>query len=166
MNAFFSVLYLPGMMLHGKNLQKHPYMALSGTMVNVLMIWQLCHHEHESQNKVLEIVYKLSMAEFLHSFYHIFDDNHKRQSLKYVLFLTIVCSESPFSYGLLYVYAAYVASLAPCFLFHLHYILFHAILQFMELQVLAHVCMFIMMASAYQIADICDFIREVEIDAA
>lgn len=164
MNAFFGVLYLPCIFLHVHKLQMHPGMASAGIMANSVMIWQLCSFEN---HVFLEVLYKVSIVEFLHSFHHIFSDDNRRSFLRYVVWLSILFGGSSFSDGIVYVYAAYVASFAPCFVFHLYYMLFHALFHFVEqLQVLVHVSMFMLMASAYQIADICDFIREVETGAA
>lgn len=159
MNAFFSVLHLPGLLLNIQKLKTHPGMASAGIMANSVMIWQQCCFE----DHVLDVLYKVSIAVFLHSFHQIFGDDNLRQSsiLKYMFFASIVWDGSSFSDGILYVYAAYVASLAPCFAFHVYYICFHAVFNFVEqLHVFTHVCMFFLMTSAYQIADICDFIRD------
>ena len=165
MDALFGVLNMPGLLLHVQKLPLHPRMALAGMLANSTVIWQLSSVEND--NEMAKLVYKLSVAEFIYQFHAVFLQARKAQDLRLVIFFSIVLCRESFSNWLLYMYAVYVSSFAPCFIFHLYYIFFHGIFQLIEqLRILVHVSMFFLMVSAYQIADICDFIREVELDAA
>lgn len=171
MEALSILLNLPGLLMHVRNLHHHPHMALAGTVANCAMICEL-GRVNEKYDEFLHVVYQLSIAEFLYSFHHIFETKPKQAAIlrqwKYVMFCFIVYGRhSILPILLLYLYAMYVASFAPCFHFHMYYICFHGLFNLVEsLQVLVHVCSFFLMVSAYQIGDICDFIRELEIDAA
>lgn len=171
MDAFFCLppvlLNLPMFVLHGRNLHRHPRMASAGMLANAALVWKLgrCHHPNDGLASFLMVIHKLSLAEFLYSFCKLLQHDHLARPLKYAVGLAIVFS-FPISDLLLYLYAVYVASFAPSFVFHVYYLFFLGLTHVVETpRLLVHLCMFFLMTSAYQMAELNLFIQEQENDA-
>jgi hypothetical protein len=136
-------------------------MAVAGALSSLSACpWELS----TMSSTIVNIVHHVSLAEFVFSVQRLFDENaNTSQRFKYAVMLSIALPY-PLSHALLYAYAFYVASLTSSFVFHAYYLAFHAVFQWMDdTGMMASLCLFFLMKSAYEFADIALFIDQLEI---
>lgn len=137
-------------------------MAVAGALSSLSACpWELS----TMSSTIVNIVHHVSLAEFVFAVQRLFDENaNTSQRFKYAVMLAIALPSPLLPHILLYAYAMYVASLTSSFVFHAYYLAFHAVFQWMDdTGMMASLCMFFLMKSAYEFADIALFIDELEI---
>lgn len=146
--------------LHLWNLRKHTHMAVAGSLSSLSSC--LFKENVICPPWFLTIIHHVSLTEFVFAVQRLLDANGS-QGFKYAVILSIALPY-PISHTLLYAYALYVASLSSSFVFHAYFLSFHVLFQWMDdAGMMASLCLFFLMKSAYEFADIALFIEELEI---
>lgn len=136
-------------------------MAVAGSLSSLSCLLTFATHQDRNVSPpwLLKIIHHVSLTEFVGGAQHVLDAN-KFPIFKYVVAMSIVLPH-PISLTMLYAYALYVASLTSTFVFHAYYLAFHAAFQYMENSgMMASLCLFFLMKSVYELADIAMFIDE------
>lgn len=163
------VVNIPLLCLHVWNLRRHPTLAIAGTLASVAHLSRYAGLS-PSLHTMTTCVEHIAQAEFLYALHSFMEDDLQpflvyKSVIEFAVLTSATTNDSSFHYWLLVAYAIYIGCCCTSrFVYHMSY--FFVIIPLLlvdSLRHLIHVCMFMWVRSAYELADIAVFIQQIRV---
>lgn len=158
------LLNIPLLILHGHNLRRHPRMALAGMVSTLATLGTLSlplatpWSPPPLVSAVLDLVYTLSLLEFVHTFHENILNDESTHMVKYAVGIVAIAAfpvQTLFVETFLMIFAVYIAIQLSSVFFLLNYIFLLLVFSlFDSLRVFVYVCFFALTTIAYEMVNL------------
>ena len=163
-NYLSILLNIPLLILHGHNLRRHQRMALAGIVSTLATLGTLSLPLATPWSPpplvaaVLDLVYTLSLLEFVHTFHELILNDKSTHVVKYAVGIAAVAVfpvQTLFVETFLMIFAVYIAIQLSSVFFLLNYIVLLVVFSLVDsLRVFVYVCFFALTSIAYEMVDL------------
>ena len=164
------LINVPLLILHGLNLRRHPRMAAAGMVSTLATLGTLSLPLATPWSPpplvpaVLDLVYTLSLLEFVHTFHEIILNDESTHMVKYavgIAAITVFPVQTLFVETFLVIFVVYIAIQLSSVFFLLNYMfLLVAFSLFEYMRIFMYVCFFALTSIAYEMVDLDTAIKE------